>query len=99
MLQIFKEILGPPLRLENFSVAQGAKFKGAACPISTFRKTSIFTFLLTECRGPDSAVGIATHYGLDGPGFEFRWGQDFPHPYRPALGPTHPHLAPRLKEE
>jgi hypothetical protein len=32
----------------------------------------------------DSAVGIATRYGLDGPGFESRWGRDFPpRPDRP----------------
>jgi len=36
----------------------------------------------------DSAVGIATGYGLDGPGIEFRWGRDFPHASRPALWPT-----------
>ena len=35
-----------------------------------------------------NAVGIATRYGLDGPGIESRWGRDFPHPSRPALGPT-----------
>ena len=29
--------------------------------------------------GPGSVVGIATGYGLDGPGIEFRWGRDFPH--------------------
>jgi hypothetical protein len=40
--------------------------------------------------GRDSSVGIATRYGLDGPGIESRWGQDFPHPSRPALGPTQP---------
>jgi hypothetical protein len=28
--------------------------------------------------GRDSSVGIATHYGLDGPGIESRWGRDFP---------------------
>jgi len=38
--------------------------------------------------GRDSAVGIATRYGLDGPGIEFQWGRDFPPPSRPALGPT-----------
>ena len=37
-----------------------------------------------------SAVGIATRYGLDGPGIESRWGRDIPHPSRPALGPTQP---------
>jgi len=40
--------------------------------------------------GRDSSVGIATRYGLGGPGIVFRWGRDFPHPSRPALGPTHP---------
>jgi hypothetical protein len=34
--------------------------------------------------GRDSSVGIATRYGLDGPGIECRWGRDFPHPSRPA---------------
>ena len=38
----------------------------------------------------DSLVGIATRYGLDGPGIESRWGLDFPHPSRLALGPTQP---------
>jgi hypothetical protein len=28
--------------------------------------------------GPDSSVGIATRYGLDGPGIESRWGRDCP---------------------
>ena len=35
--------------------------------------------------GPDSVVGIATGYGLDGPGIESRWGRDFPHLSRPSL--------------
>jgi hypothetical protein len=40
--------------------------------------------------GPGSVVGIATGYGLDGPGIKSRWGQDFPHLSRPALGPNQP---------
>jgi hypothetical protein len=40
--------------------------------------------------GPGSVVGIATAYGLDGPGIESRWGRDFAHLSRPALRPTQP---------
>jgi hypothetical protein len=39
---------------------------------------------------PGSSVGIATGYGLDGPGIESRWGPYSPHLSRPALGPTQP---------
>ena len=39
---------------------------------------------------PDSVVGVATGYGLDGAGIDSRWGRDFPHLSRPALGPTQP---------
>jgi hypothetical protein len=41
-------------------------------------------------RGPGCVVGIATAYGLDGPGIESRWGRDFPQLARPALRPTQP---------
>jgi hypothetical protein len=41
--------------------------------------------------GPrDSAVCIATRYGLDGPEIESRQGRDFPHQSITALGPTQP---------
>jgi hypothetical protein len=40
--------------------------------------------------GLGSVVGIATGYGLDGPGIESRWGRNFPHLSRPALGSTQP---------
>ena len=38
---------------------------------------------------PGSSVGIATDYGLEGPGIESRWGE-ICRPSRPALGPTQP---------
>jgi len=40
--------------------------------------------------GRCSSVGIATGYGLDGPGIESRWGRDFPNLSRPALVTTQP---------
>ena len=40
--------------------------------------------------GPGSVDGIATSYGLDGPGIEFRCGRGFPHLSRPAMRPTQP---------
>jgi len=36
----------------------------------------IYACILIE-RGPGSVVGIATAYGLDGPGIESRWGEIF----------------------
>jgi hypothetical protein len=41
------------------------------------------------CVGPGISVGIATGYGLDGPGIESQWGKDFPHLSRLAPG-AHP---------
>jgi hypothetical protein len=40
--------------------------------------------------GAGRVVGIATAYGLDGPGIESRWGRDFLHLSRPPLRPTQP---------
>jgi hypothetical protein len=54
---------------------------------NTLRKK--YFFLNMHC-GPGSVVGIATGYGLDGPGIESRWGRDFPHLSGPTLGPTQP---------
>jgi hypothetical protein len=48
-----------------------------------------FHLLLRKC-GSGSSVGIATDYGLNGPGIESRWRRDFSHTSRPALGPTQP---------
>jgi hypothetical protein len=40
--------------------------------------------------GPDSSVGIAIGYGMDGPGIESRWGRDVSRTSRPVLEPTQP---------
>ena len=40
--------------------------------------------------GPDSADGITTHYGLDGPGIHSRWMRDFSLLPAPAVLPAQP---------
>ena len=52
--------------------------------------TGISNMPTSENNGPGSSVGIATGYGLDGPGIGFWWGRYFPHLSRPSLGPTQP---------
>jgi hypothetical protein len=41
-------------------------------------------------RDRDSSVSITIRYELYGPAIESRWGRDFSHPFRVALGPTQP---------
>ena len=43
----------------------------------------------TKYRGPGTSIGIATDYGLDGPGSDPGVDEIF-RPSRPALGPTQP---------
>ena len=43
-----------------------------------------------EIKSRDGVVGMATRYGLEGPGIESRWGRNFPHLSRPALRPIQP---------
>ena len=49
----------------------------------------IFDHHLSGC-GPGTVVGIATGYGLDGPGIESRWGGEIflTCPYRPWGPPS-----------
>ena len=44
---------------------------------------------ISRC-GPGNSVDIATGYELDDPGIKSRWGLDFPHLSRLALGSTQP---------
>jgi hypothetical protein len=61
-----------------------------AMKISTDKnQLSLCEYIARTClvRGPGSVVGITNVYLLDGPVIETRWGRDFPHLFRPALGP------------
>jgi hypothetical protein len=57
---------------------------------SNKRTQSIIIKIHNNLVGRNSSVGIATRYGLDGPGIETRMRRDFPHLSRPALWPTQP---------
>ena len=46
--------------------------------------------LYSSCCGPGQLSRYSDSLRLDGPGIEYRWGPDFPHPSTPALGPTQP---------
>jgi hypothetical protein len=47
-------------------------------PVHTVR-LELYCIPYKHFKGPGSSVGIATNYGLDGPGIESRWGEIFPH--------------------
>jgi hypothetical protein len=58
-----------------------------------FKWSHYCTYVMTSTvtvRGQDSSVGIVTGYGLDDPGIESQWRQDFPHLSRLALRLTQP---------
>ena len=46
----------------------------------------IIVMFINICGGPGSVVGIATGYGLDGPGIESRWGARFSAPVQTGPG-------------
>jgi hypothetical protein len=67
----------------NLSMSEAIKLKEWAYVVN-----SLTVPIHIETVGRGSLVVIATSYGLDGLGIESQWGQGFPHPSRPALGPT-----------
>ena len=50
---------------------------------------AFYIYIVYKNCGPGSSVGIATDYGLDGPGSN-PGGDEIFSPSRPALGPTQP---------
>jgi hypothetical protein len=56
---------------------------------NTLQRRMFMNYLSADC-GPGSAADIATGYGLNGPGFESRWGRNFSCTSTLALGPTQP---------
>ena len=84
----------------NLSVSQGVSISWTAerilaaaegsVEIAKKSKSSVKLCMLHDNgRRPGSSVGIATDFGLDGPGIESRWREIF-RLSRPALGPIQP---------
>jgi hypothetical protein len=67
----------------HYSDMQIRKNKKRTCTYFFFQVIYVYAM------GRDSSVGIATRYGLDGPGIEYRWRRDFPYRSIPTPG-THP---------
>jgi len=59
------------------------------CPFLALPHSSYFEEVTSEGCGPGSSVGIATDYGLDGPGSN-PGGDEIFCPPRPALGRNQP---------
>jgi hypothetical protein len=78
------------------TVCPGDKVRaGLNTPENYFKYLSVFTLVRYPYYSPvhyepGSSVAVATDSVLDGPGIESRWGRDFSHTSRPALGPTQP---------
>jgi hypothetical protein len=76
-----------------FRVKQSKKCKWGYLKLMALRPSETSVIISrhsTTYGGWASSVGIATRYGLYGPGMESQRGRDFPHPSRPVLGPTQP---------
>jgi hypothetical protein len=77
-------------QIEVFGILLKAFMTTSRNRFSIKQSYSVITCSLLRIKGRDSVVGIATRYGLDGPGIESRWRRDFTQSSRPALGPTQP---------
>jgi hypothetical protein len=85
MLILTSSHLSPGFPTETLNEFLSIKTR-ATCPAYLNLLDLIFLMILNETMGRDSSVGIATCYGLDGPGIESRWAQDFPQPVQTGPG-------------
>lgn len=94
--------------INSESINQSIRYtnqRGAEEEFSTFSASKMRTCDLVRPEGKSSVhLNLEwSRYGLDGSGFEYRWGQDFPYPARPAPRPTPPpvesvqSICPRVK--
>ena len=73
-----------------YSVCKAGVLPNSTAILSEYDTIIHILSRISYSRGRDSSVSIATRYGLDYPGIDSWWRRDFPHPSRPALGPSQP---------
>jgi hypothetical protein len=78
----------PLLRSFKHSIKQATICLLHVSPTCTSWISCFTCYAMLSC---DSAVGIATRYGLNGPGIESLQRRDFPHSFRLSLASTQPH--------
>ena len=66
-----------PVHLRHYKVSLDGLFSRSRQPLDSPRNSAHFFGIIGFIAGRDSSVGIATHYGLDGPGIESRRGARF----------------------
>ena len=62
------------------------------CSVSRPDRSFLRITRITYLSGRGGKVGMATRYGIDGSGVEFRWGREFPCLPRPAPWSAQPPL-------
>jgi len=78
------------LRVESWNLTpQKKRWISVYIYTHTYIHICKYSFRTPTQIGPGSSVGIATDYGLDGPGSN-PGGDEIFRPSRPALGPTQP---------
>ena len=71
------DVLSAYFLLVNNACEAGSRDRQCVAHSSIPKPSDVFSFSMKNTFGPGSVVGIATAYGLDGPGIESRWGEIF----------------------
>ena len=82
-------ITGASVRIRTWRLKNTSHTCYRLSQLARFRKSTEILDHYFYTDGPDSSVGIATGYGLDGPGIESRWGARFSAPVQTGTG-AHP---------